>query len=178
MPMDFLDNLGIGIYFVIFFGKILEVTFATLRNVLINRGERKIGTIIAFFEVIIWIYVTGTVLAGFQEDLLRVLVFALAFASGNYLGSWLEGKLAFGLCSIQVIVPDNEESIHLIHVLRENGFAVTLLKGQGKDGVRDLLVLHLLRKRIPKATQLIQDNLANAVIIINDVKTLKGGYIK
>lgn len=176
--MDFLDNLGIGIYFVIFFGKILEVTFATLRNVLINRGERKIGTIIAFFEVIIWIYVTGTVLAGFQEDLLRVLVFALAFASGNYLGSWLEGKLAFGLCSIQVIVPDNEESMHLIHVLREKNFAVTLLKGQGKDGVRDLLVLHLLRKRIPKATQLIQDNLANAVIIINDVKTLKGGYIK
>lgn len=178
MPMDFLDNIGIGIYFVIFFGKILEVTFATVRNVLINRGERKIGTIIAFFEVIIWIFITGTVLAGFQEDLLRVLVFALAFASGNYLGSWLEGKLAFGLCSIQVIVPDNEASMHLIGVLRENGFAVTLLKGQGKDGVRDLLVLHLLRKRIPKATQLIQDNLANAVIIINDVKTLKGGYIK
>lgn len=176
--MDFINNLGIGIYFLIFFGKILEVTFSTVRNVLINRGERKIGSFIAFFEILIWIFITGTVLTGFQEDFLRVIVFAVAFAIGNFLGSWLEGKLAFGLCSIQVIVPDNEESMHLIDVLRENSFAVTLLKGHGKDGIRDLLVLHLLRKRIPKATEIIQSNLKNAVIIINDVKSLKGGYIK
>lgn len=176
--MDFLDNLGIGIYFVIFFGKILEVTFATLRNVLINRGERKIGSFIAFFEVLIWIFITGTVLTGFQDDILRVIVFAIAFSLGNYLGSWLEGKLAFGLCSIQVIVPDNEQSHDLIDTLREANFAVTIIKGEGKDGVRDLIVLHLLRKRIPKATEIIQNSLQNAVIIINDVKSLKGGYVK
>ncbi len=176
--MEFLDNLGIGIYFVIFFGKILEVTFSTLRNVLINRGERKIGSFIAFFEVLIWIFITGTVLTGFQDDILRVIVFAIAFSIGNYLGSWLEGKLAFGLCSIQVIVPDNEQSHELIHTLREADFAVTIIKGEGKDGGRDLIVLHLLRKRIPKATEIIQNNLQNAVIIINDVKSLKGGYVK
>ena len=176
--MEFLDNLGIGIYFVIFFGKILEVTFSTLRNVLINRGERKIGSFIAFFEVLIWIFITGTVLTGFQDDILRVIVFAIAFSIGNYLGSWLEGKLAFGLCSIQVIVPDNEQSHELIHTLREADFAVTIIKGEGKDGERDLIVLHLLRKRIPKATEIIQNNLQNAVIIINDVKSLKGGYVK
>ena len=176
--MNFLDNLGVGIYFVIFFGKILEVTLSTLRNVLINRGERKIGSLIAFFEILIWLFITGTVLAGFQDDILKVVVFAFAFALGTFLGSWLEGKLAFGLCSIQVIVPDNEDSHRLIEILRDNNFAVTLLNGHGKDGVRDLMVLHLLRKRIPKATELIQKNLENAVIIINDVKSLKGGYIK
>lgn len=176
--MDFLDNLGIGIYFVIFLGKILEVTLSTLRNVLINRGERKIGSFIAFFEILVWLFITGTVLNGFQEDFIRVIVFAFAFAFGNYLGSWLEGKLAFGLCSIQVIVPDNEESNILINVLRDADFAVTIIKGEGKDGHRDLMVLHLLRKRIPKATEIIQSHLKNAVIIINDVKSLKGGYIK
>ena len=176
--MGFFDNMGIWIYFIIFFGKILEVTVATVRVVLINRGEKKIGAFIAFFEILIWLFVTGTVLDGFQEDILRVVVFALAFSIGNYLGSWMENKLAFGLSSIQVIVPNNEQSHELLDDLRQSEFAVTIIKGQGKDGERDLMVLHLLRKRIPEAMKIIHSHLENAVIIINDVKTLKGGYIK
>ena len=66
--MDFLQNMGAGIYFVIFFGKILEVTVSTLRSVLINRGERVKGTIIAFFDILLWLIITGTVLHGYQDD--------------------------------------------------------------------------------------------------------------
>src|SRR5690554_6864634 len=98
--MGFLDNLGPWIYFLIFFGKIIEVTVATLRMVLINRGERVKGMIIAFFDILLWLIVTGTVLDGYQEDPLRIVAFATAFAVGNYLGSWFEDKLAFGLSSI------------------------------------------------------------------------------
>jgi len=176
--MDFLAKGSIGLYLFIFFGKILEVTVSTVRVVLINRGEKEKGAIIAFFEILLWLFITGTVLAGFQEDIIRVIVFALAFAIGNYLGSWLEGKLAFGLCSIQVIVSNNDQSRELIDILRANDFAVTLLRGQGKDGERDLMLLHLLRKRIPKAVEIVKSHLGNAVIIVNDVKTLHGGYIK
>jgi uncharacterized protein YebE (UPF0316 family) len=176
--MDFLMEGSIGIYFLIFFGKILEVTVSTVRVVLINRGEKEKGAIIAFVEILLWLFITGTVLVGFQEDILRVFVFAAAFSIGNYLGSWLEGKLAFGLCSIQVIVPDSEKSHEILDILRANDFAVTIIKGQGKDGVRDLMILHLLRKRIPAAVKIVKSHLENAVIIINDVKTLHGGYIK
>ncbi len=176
--MNFLENSGIFVYLFIFFGKILEVTVSTVRVVLINRGEKKIGSIIAFFEILLWLFITGTVLAGFQDDIIRVIVFALAFAIGNYLGSWLEGKLAFGYCSIQIIVPDTEESLSLVTELRENKLAVTIIKGQGKDGERELLMLHLLRKRIPKAIDIVKSHLNNAFIIVNDVKTLQGGYIK
>jgi len=176
--MDFLATGSIWVYLLIFFGKILEVTVATVRIVLINRGERKIGSIIAFFEILLWLFITGTVLVGFQDDLLRCLVFAVAFSVGNYLGSWLEGKLAFGLCSIHVIIPDESQSQELVDVLRTNGFAVTLLKGKGKDGDREILMLHLLRKRTTQAVQLINLYLPKAVIIINDVKSLQGGYIR
>lgn len=175
--MEFFTE-GIGIYFLIFFGKILEVTVSTVRVVLINRGEKEKGSFLAFFEIVLWLVITGTVLTGFQEDIMRAFVFALAFAIGNYLGSWLESKLAFGLCSIQVIVPDGDASHELVSLLRENGYAVTIIRGKGKDGDRDLMVLHLLRKRIPKAITLIKSYLDNAVIIVNDVKTLHGGYIK
>jgi uncharacterized protein YebE (UPF0316 family) len=56
--MSFLDNIGVWIYFIIFFGKILEVTVSTLRMVLINRGERIKGAILAFFDVLLWLVIT------------------------------------------------------------------------------------------------------------------------
>ncbi|MFA5468633.1 MAG: DUF5698 domain-containing protein [Sphaerochaetaceae bacterium] len=175
--MGFLQNLGIGIYFVIFFGKILEVTVSTLRMVLINRGERVKGTIIAFFDILLWLIITGTVLQGYQEDPLRIVVFALAFSVGNYMGSWFEDKLAFGLSSIQVIVPESEESKALADILREENFGVTVVKGSGRYGQRDILLLHLKRKRITEAASIINETLPGAVIVINDSRGISGGYI-
>ncbi len=176
--MDFLQQPSIWLYLFIFFGKILEVTVSTVRLVLINRGERLKGSLIAFFEVSIWIVVTGTVLVGFQHDLLRCVIFAVAFAIGNYVGSWLEGKLAFGLSSIQVIVNKDEKSDALVRELRDNGFGVTLLEGEGKEGQREILLLHLKRKRIPAAVSLVKARLNNAVITVNDVRVVNGGFIK
>ncbi len=176
--MSFLNEGSLGLYLFIFFGKIIEVAVSTVRLVLINRGERLKGSVIAFFEIILWLIVTGTVLSGFQDDLMRCVVFAVAFAIGNYAGSWLEDKLAFGVCSVQVIVPECEESHKLTAKLRENNFAVTVVAGCGKDGVRELLILHVKRKRIPQAVDIIKAQNKNAVIVVSDTKTIRGGFIK
>jgi len=176
--MDILYESSIWIYIFIFFGKILEVAVSTIRLVLINRGERIKGSIIAIVEMLLWLLITGTVLTGFKEDIFRVLIFAIAFAVGNYVGSWMEDKLAFGLCSIQVIVPECDVSKELAANLRANNFAVTTIKGKGKDGDRELMFLHIKRKRTAQAVDIIKANLENAVIIINDSKIIHGGFLK
>ena len=166
------------LYCFIFFGKIIEVAVSTVRVVLINRGERLRGSVIAVLEIILWLFVTGTVLDGFREDPLRCVIFAVAFAIGNYLGSWIEDKLAFGLCSLQVIVPECGASLELEEKLRSHDFAVTTLIGRGKDGERELMLLHVRRKRIPQAVELIKSSLENAVIVVNDLKVVYGGFIR
>lgn len=176
--MEFFQTASIWVYLFIFFGKILEVSVATVRIVLINRGERVKGAFIAAFEMMLWLFITGTVLSGFQEDIIRVFIFALAFAVGNYVGSWVEDKLAFGLCSIQVIVPESTVSDHLLVELRDNNFAVTTVKGKGKDGERDIMFLHVKRKRIKQAKEIIKSHVANAVVIVNDSKIIHGGFLK
>lgn len=176
--MEFLSGNSIWLYLFIFFGKILEVAISTVRIVLINRGEKVIGSIIAVFDISLWLLVTGTVLVGFQEDIVKCIVFVAAFALGNYVGSWMEGKLAFGLCSIQVTVNEDEKSQELIDLLRSNDLAVTEIKGKGKDGDRDLLIIHIKRKRVPEAVELIRRNLESALIVVNDTKAIRGGYIK
>lgn len=169
---------SIWIYFVIFFGKILEVTISTVRLVLINRGERMKGSILAFFDVLTWLIITGSVLSDFGESIPKIVVFCLAFAVGNYMGSWLENKLAFGISSINVILNDSPEVNVLLEALRGNSFAVTSVDGQGKDGSRKLLIIHLKRKRIPQAVKIINNITKDSVIAINDVKSIRGGYLK
>ena len=176
--MEFLQGSNIWIYLFIFFGKILEVAVSTIRLVLINRGERIRGSFIAILEMLLWLFITGTVLTGFQKDIFKVIIFALAFAVGNYVGSWMEDKLAFGLCSIQVIVPECSGSLELECKLRKNSFAVTTVKGKGKDGERDIMFLHIKRKRILQAVDIIKSNLENAVIIVNDSKIIHGGFLR
>ncbi len=174
--MDVLDNLGIGIYFLIFFGKNLEVSISTMRRVLIYRGERIRGSIIAFIDMVIWLLITGTVLTGFKEDPLRILFFVMAFGTGTFLGSWLEEKLAFGLSSIEIIVPTSLKSKKLATILRDNGFGVTVVKGEGRDGKRDLLKLYLKRNQVEKVKQLINLNYKEAIFVVNDSRKIKGAY--
>jgi hypothetical protein len=93
---EFLTHPSVWVYLLIFFGKILEVTIATVRMVLINRGERVKGSIVAFFEISLWLFITGTVLSGFTErlDILRLLVFGVAFSLGTTLApGWRASSL-------------------------------------------------------------------------------------
>jgi uncharacterized protein YebE (UPF0316 family) len=65
-----------------------------------------------------------------------------------------------------------------VQELRDNGFGVTMMEGEGKAGKREILLLHLKRKRIPAAISLIKSKLENAVITVNDVRVINGGFIK
>jgi uncharacterized protein YebE (UPF0316 family) len=105
------------------------------------------------------------------------VVYAAAFAIGNYLGVFIEGKLALGLSSIQVITKEGTGS-EVAKLLRDNNFGVTIIKGEGKETAREILLVHLKRKRIKEAMDLVNSQLENAVIIVNEVKALRGGYIK
>lgn len=174
--MDFLTSNSPWVYVIIFFGKIVEVTLATLRIVLINRGERTMGSIVAFFEVTAWIFITGTVLAGFIENPLKAVVFAIAFAIGNFAGSWLENKIALGLSTIEVIT--TEDSAELKNALRAQNIALTSMHVEGKDGSRELLKIHIKRVRTKQVLKLINEYLPTSVVTVSDVRVLKGGYIR
>ncbi len=176
--MDYLLGNDVWVYVVIFVGKIVEVSISTLRMVLINRGEKFKGSIIAFIDVLFWLVITGSVLSSFGNNILKIIIFALAFAIGNYLGSWLEAKIAFGISSIQVIMNESELVQVLLTALRLNSFAVTAIDGQGKDGKRKLLIIHVKRKNISKAVKIVHDIAMDSIITVNDVKAIRGGFMR
>ncbi|PKM70762.1 MAG: hypothetical protein CVU93_00425, partial [Firmicutes bacterium HGW-Firmicutes-18] len=89
-----LTELGVLSYFIIFFAKIIEVSMSTIRIMFVAKGERGKAAIIAFFEIFIWIIIVSSVLTGLNEDPIRALVYCAAFAIGNYMGVFIESKLA------------------------------------------------------------------------------------
>ena len=113
--------IQILIYLAIFTAKLVEVALATIRNVLINRGEKLFGALIGFVEVMIWIIVVSTVLATLTEDPLRVLVYCLAFSCGNYVGVIIEGKLALGTACIQVMIAEEpNETVSVVDKIKKS----------------------------------------------------------
>lgn len=181
--LDALEMLAQGktiwIYLFIFFGKMIEVTTSTLRIVLINRGIRMLGSLLAVLEITLWLVVTSTVLSSFRTDPLKMVVYAVAYGCGNYLGSWLDEKLAFGLSSIQIVVPDMESAQALCKALSDNGFGVSQMDVRGKDEERHYMIVTMIRrKRLKEGIDLINNTCKNAVITVSDVKSQKGGYMR
>ena len=174
----FAQGSTIWVYLFIFFGKILEVSFGTLRIVLINRGERTVGAIIAVVEITLWLVIASSVLTGFKDDFLKGIVYAVAFACGNYIGSWLDELLAFGLSSMQVVLPDMETGKAVEACLRAKGFGITSLDVHGRDEDRAMLLMTMQRKRLPEALAILEKQCNGAVVTVSDIKTQRGGYLE
>lgn len=164
-------------YLFIFFAKLVEVSLATVRNVLINRGEKVKGALIGFFEVLLWVIVISQVLDSLSENPAKLIIYCVAFSLGNYVGVIIENKLAIGTACIQAVVKEEVQD-ELTHTLREKGFGVTMVRGEGKDGPVDVLMIYLKRKCVEEAAALIRQYSPKAFLTVNDVRQLRNGYIK
>ena len=174
----FAAGTGFWVYAFIFFWKMAEVSLCTLRIVLINRGVRALGALIGFVEMMLWLIVASSVLAGLSEDFTKGIIYAVAFAAGNYAGSWLDELLAFGLSSLQVVISDAEEAKKTVDMLREHGFGVTTMDVHGRTEDHFMLMMTVKRRRLQEAIRLIHTVSPGAVISMGDVKAQQGAYLQ
>lgn len=162
-------------YLFIFFAKIIEVAFMTLRVFFITKGEKIYGSIIGFIEVVIWLFLIGNVLDGIQDDPLRMVAYSLGFACGNYLGSFIEEKLAIGLMTINIIAT-GDNGRKLADILRNKKIGVTVIDAEGIEKEKNLLIIHAKRRRRGEILKLIDETNIPAVISVNDTKVIYGGF--
>ncbi|MEX1376333.1 MAG: DUF5698 domain-containing protein [Eubacteriales bacterium] len=167
--------MGILLYFLIFFAKILEVSLATTRIVLITRGVKVIGSLIGLLEVLIWVVLVSTVLTNITEDPFKLVAYALGFSIGNYVGSTFEQRLGIGTVRIEAIVME-EHGLELANRIRAKGFAVTVMEGDGMNFKRNILLMNIPRKNQKEVAKMIREIQGNVVITINDIKPVYGGY--
>lgn len=161
-------------YLFIFFARVIDVSLATVRMLMVVQGRKIQAAIIGFFEVTVYVMALGQVMDSLNNPW-KILVYGLGFATGNIVGIFIEDKIALGNLAAQIILKttDNKE---LIELLRENNFGVTLLQGEGKEGPKTVLKVALKRRNLKKLKRLIYDYDDRAFITVNNINPVSGGY--
>lgn len=160
----------------IYFVKSFEVTISTMRIILIQRGFRKLGTVLAFIEVLLWVFVAASVVQNIQQAPIKGIVYSFGFATGVFLGSLIESKLAFGNVLVQVISSE-PASTNIVEMVRSRGNGATEIEGKGLNRSRKVIMVYVERAETTELLSSIKAIDPSAVIGVSDVNNLSGGYL-
>ena len=169
---DFLDVYPWLLPFMIFFGRIFDVTLGTLRIIFVSKGEKYKAPIIGFFEVFIWIVIISQILSR-ANDLIAYLSYAAGYATGNYVGILIEQRIAYGIVLCRIYT--KESGFNLINSLKELGHGATLVHGTGSVGKVDIVETVIERKDMKTIEKTLTTFDQNIFYVIEDVRTKQNG---
>ena len=145
-----------------------DVTLGTLRIILVTKGYRKFAPIAGFFEVLIWIFVMTQIIKH-VDNVVCYFAWAIGFATGVFVGSTIENRIALGVVIIRMIISGNGEE--LISGLKKGGFSVTYVEGTGSKGPVKVLYTVTQRKLQNSAVRIIREFNPNTLYTIEDLKS-------
>lgn len=161
-------------YLLIFFARVADMSLDVVRILMLTRDRRFLAAVIGFIEVSIFIVAISQVLTGGLSDPFKVVAYAGGFATGNYVGSLIDSRLAMGYLSLQIFC-DHCSHDQIARVLRDEGFGVTSVTGRGRDGENIILFVTIKRKDLKKALRTLDEMLPDAFYNIYDARYIHGG---
>ncbi|MCD8186158.1 MAG: DUF5698 domain-containing protein [Rikenellaceae bacterium] len=170
---DFFDTYPWLLPLIIFFGRICDVTLGTLRIIFVSKGERRKAPIVGFFEVFIWIVIISQIISR-ANDLLPYVAYAGGYAAGNYVGIWVENKIAFGF-QIFRIYATKKRGAELIKLLNQNGFGSTLIRGEGAISEVDIIETVVSRKAVHKLSGILREFDPEVFYYVEDIRSKQKG---
>ena len=156
----------------IFLLRLVDVSFYTIRIMLVRRGYRLLTLVFAFMQSLVFVTALRAVTSDLG-NLSKALGYALGFATGMILGMWLEERLAVGYTHLRII--SYGQGINLTSHLRQAGYAVTEVSALGKDGTVTLLNCGVRRRSVGKVEKMIAEIDPQAFITAEDVRPVQRG---
>jgi len=143
-------------YIFIFLSKIIENAISTLRLILVANGKKLLGAILNLIIAIIWIISTSLVVI--DNNIYKIIVFALGSFIGSFIGSLIEEKIAIGSNMLYIISNKNNLIKEKLDSLNYSSYILN----------NDMLVIIISRKERKNILDIIR-NVDNDVIIISEV---------
>ena len=156
----------------VFLARVVDVSLGTLRIIFTSRGLKHLAPLLGFIEVFIWVSVISEITRG-AHNIVAYLAYAGGFATGNYIGMFIENKLAMGMVVIRVIVP--EHVTDLTNKLRENGFGFTVVNAEGSQGPVKLVYTVIQRRNLWKAGTIIREIYPDAFFTVEELRSSQKG---
>ena len=159
----------------IFFARIMDVSIGTLRLIFVSKGYKFYAPLLGFFEVVIWLLAIGQIMQHL-DNIICYIAYGLGFATGNYIGIYLDEKLSLGTVMIRVV--PRKDTTNLINHLREHSFGASLVDIEGMTGKLKMIFTIVKRKDLKEVLRIIQEHNPQAFVTIEDVRTAQEGFFR
>lgn len=155
---------------IVFLARVIDVGLGTMRIIFISRGKKVLAPLLGFVEVFIWITIVLQIVRGAQ-NIATYFAYAAGFAVGNFIGMYLEDKLAIGTLVIRIILPIDGDS--LIESLQAEGYGITHVQGNGVSGPVRLIYTVVLRKELSRVVNIIQSTHPKAFLTVAELRSVQ-----
>jgi len=156
----------------IFISRVVDVSMETIRVIFVARGMKFLASILGFFELIIWLVAIVQIMNNLNSPLCYI-AYAAGFATGTYIGIWIEGKLAIGAVSLRVITKKGADE--LIEELRGNNFGVTSILAEGSSGQVSVIYMLVTRHDLNAVIKKVKQFNPQAFYFVEDVRFVSEG---
>lgn len=162
----------------IFFVRIIDVSLGTIRTLITVKGRTLLASMVGFVEVFVWFVIVKEALNTNETSLWVAIAYSLGFATGTYIGGMVSNRFIKGNFGVQVVTSNNNHT--LIDLLREQGYAVSVIdvKGQDIEQEKYMLFIEIDKNHFSHLKKLIHQIDSKAFIVVNETKYVQNGYIK
>ena len=158
------------------FAKIVEITIQSLKTCMMVKGQRLKAAGLGFVECTVWGLVISTIIGTLGDDLLLLLFYCVGYATGLFLGSTIESKIALGTSNLELIANDDSTE-KITEYLKSNNRGYTVLEGHGSIDKMNMIFIVLPRREAPKTIKEIRRLCDNKVFVsASEVSKYAGGY--
>lgn len=151
----------------IFCSRIVDVSIGTMRVIFITKGYRWLAPLCGFFEVLIWLIAMTQIMKNLSNAFCYI-AYAGGFATGNFVGMFIERKMALGVVLIRVIT--RNDAAALVEHLKSRNYGVTSVDAEGLFGKVKILFTIIRRAEVNTVIGIIQRFNPQAFYTIEDVR--------
>lgn len=174
---DFLSSIHpVAVCFIVCAAKIIEITIQSLKTCMMVKGQRLKAAGLGFVECTIWGLVISTIIGTLGDNLFLLAFYCVGYATGLFLGSTLESKIALGTSNLQLIAND-ENTAKIIEYLKVNSRGYTIFEGKGSTDKMNMILIVLPRRDAVPTLKYIRKLCHNNVFVVaSEVSKYAGGY--
>ena len=162
----------VGLPLLIFLARVFDVTLGTLRIIFTSRGLRKLAPLLGFVETFVWIMAVSS-LVKHAQNVAAYVGYAGGFATGTFVGMFLENKLAMGTVTVRAII--RRDPKELIQALLAAGYGFTTVDGEGSIGEVKIIYTTFKRQDLPVVIDIFHRTLPGAFLSVEEVRSTEQG---
>lgn len=159
----------------IFFGRLVDVTLATMVTMYIVKNKRITAAIIGFIDVFIWFVIVREALVTESTSILIPLFYSGGYAAGTLLGSKISSKTIKTIITVSIVTTKIDEVSEL---LKNHQIGGTILKGTGLKSQEESYIIYsqVEGQKLKSLEEMVKKEDEHAFIVVTESKEALNGY--